>query len=102
MRRACCSSPAGVASAPRDAAGDQLVVGPAAPEEERQPRREVETVERDTPVPARTVRRRLLEAEDEVRAREHRLQRRADAGFEVARRSRSVSRTSSGRRRPLA
>ena len=40
MRRTCRSSTAGCRSSPRSASVEQLVVGNAAPEEERQPRRE--------------------------------------------------------------
>ena len=60
---------------------EQLVVGARAPEEERQPRRQVDAADR---VRLSRLRRggRFLEAEDEVRAGQHRLQRGADPGFE--------------------
>ena len=83
MRRACCSSPAGVPSAPLRRGRDQLVVRTAAPEEERQPRRQVEVVDL-VGLPGARAGRRFLQPEDEVRAREDRLQRRADADLEPA------------------
>ena len=90
----------------RPARGDQLLVGRRAPEEERQPRREVDVGDAIGAARAR-VGRRLLEAEDEVRARENRFERRAHAALEAALRraalverhaARSISRGVSGRR----
>ena len=66
---------------PRDGRVEQLVVGDAAPEEERQPRRELEIGDA-----VRCVRREALRipfhAEEELRADEDRRQRHLDAGVE--------------------
>ena len=63
---------------------DQLRVGEASPQEERQPRRQRDIADRTHPVPRRAACRRLLEAEDEVGARQDALQRGAHADIESA------------------
>ena len=78
MRRTCASRTAGSFSLPCSATLQQLVVRNAAPEEERQPRRELEVAD----AIGRAGRRRsriALDAEDELRRRENPLERRFDA-----------------------
>ena len=74
---------AGVRSAAAGRGLDELRVGHGAPEEERQPRREIEVGDAIGLAGAQR-RRRLLEAEHEARIGEHRLQRQPDAAFEIA------------------
>ena len=95
-RRTCCSSTAGLRS--RAAAGqvEQLVVGNAAPQEERQPRRQLDVADADRPRRARRVGRIALDAEHELRAREDALQRQPGC------RSRSCRRAGPPRRTPAA
>ena len=62
---------------------EQLVVRNAAPQEERQPRRELD-VAQPMDGAGRDVRRILLDAEQEVRDRQHALERALDAAVEAA------------------
>ena len=79
----------------------QLLVGKAAPQKERQPRRQREVVQ-----PIRRVRRKVrrigLDAEQELRAREDELQRRLDAAIEVAAALRARARRSPSACRAVA
>ena len=78
MRRTCCSSTAGFCSLPCAASAEQLVVGNAAPEEERQPRRQLEIAEAIGGA-RRHAGRVALDAEQELRAGEDAAQRQLDA-----------------------
>ena len=97
----------GPSSAPRRRHVEQLVVRDAAPQEERQPRRQLEIAE---PVRGarRDVGRLALEAEEELRIDEHARQRALDArtrtmpAVRPARRTRAACRSRRRRRRPAA
>ena len=83
MRRTCCSSTAGLARACRARQRQQSLVRDAAPQEERQSRRQLEIA--DAVHGARRRRRRVaLDAEEELGIREDALQRHPDAAVEVA------------------
>ena len=84
MRRTCFSSIAGVSQAPAVADLQQLLVRSRAPEEERQARREIEIADAVVLARPHAPRGVFLEPEEELRAREDRLQRRPDARLEVA------------------
>ena len=80
LRPAPATSP-GFDSAPRFARVDQRRIGRLRPEEERQPRREVEVGDRIALARLGT-RRRFLDAKHEVRARQNRLERRPNSKLE--------------------
>ena len=78
IRRTCRSSTAGVFSLPRARDVEQFLVRNAAPQEERQARRQLEVVEAIRR-PGQPVRRIVLDTEHELRAGENPLQRALDA-----------------------
>ena len=82
MRRTCRSSTSGCDSRARDRHVQQLVVGNAAPQEERQARGQLHVADAIRRL-RRRARRVALDAEQELGAREHRAQRHLDAGVEV-------------------
>src|SRR5580658_3578811 len=63
--------------------GEKLIVGRAAPQEERKARGQFQIANTEIPS-GRRVRGNALEAEDEFRIRYHRLNGRADSAFEIA------------------
>ena len=81
MRRTCRSSTAGSFSLPCAASVEQLVVRDAAPQEERQARREVQSLTRYD-APAATPVGIPLDAEQELRIDEQTFERHLDAGVE--------------------
>ena len=82
MRRACLSRPSDGRQLLALRGGNQFLVGRLAPEEERQPRGEVDVGDAIGAARAR-VGRRLLETEDEIGARQDRFERGAHAGLEA-------------------
>ena len=85
MRRVCCVEHGGVGEAALRGEAQQFLVRDAAPEEERQPRRQLEVADAVDRAGAQA-RRLLLEAVDELRIDEDARERVLDAGLEAAQR----------------
>ncbi len=83
MRRTCFSSTTGSLKLALRGEGDQLLVRRAAPQEIREPRGQFQIADAIVR-PGRDAGGRALEAEHKFGTGDHRLQRRADAGLEIA------------------
>ena len=91
MRRTCRSQHGWVLQLPLARHVEQLIVGNAAPEEERQPGRQVQIAQIDTVFRERDIRRLGFDAEYELRAGENRPKRPFDAGVEASPSARPAS-----------
>ena len=83
IRRTCCSSTSGLLSVAARGQVEQLVVRDAAPQEERQARRELEVADA-IGRPRRDAGRVLFDAEQELRIHQHRAQGHLDPRVEVS------------------
>ena len=83
MRRTCCSSTAGSLELSATGGLQQFVVGDAAPEEERQPRRQIHDRSADRPIPAGAAGGFALDAEQKAGRCQHALDASLDSGIET-------------------